>query len=119
MPWEQEIQELRESRAFRRGEESRAALGRGNGACKGTEAWNCILGFEEHKLLGQDMSRVEAMGKSGGRAVLTWRQGDDSVDSNQGGDFNIPALQDKETIGKKQEWRPGEYVRSYLSNLRE
>lgn len=46
-------------------EESRAALGRGHGACKGTEAWNCILGFEEHKLLGQDVSRVEAMGKSG------------------------------------------------------
>ena len=65
------------------------------------------------------MSRVEAMGKSGSGVVLTWRQGDDSVDSNQGGDLNIPALQDKETIGKKQEWRLGEYVRSYLSNLQE
>lgn len=77
------------------------------------------MGFDEHKLLGQDMSRVEAMGKSGSGVVLTWRQGDDSVDSNQGGDLNIPALQDRETIGKKQEWRLGEYVRSYLSNLQE
>ena len=51
------------------------------------------------------MSRMEAMGKSGSGVVLTWRQGDDSVASNQGGDLNIPALQDKESIGKKQEWR--------------
>lgn len=54
---------------------------------------------------GQDMSRMEAMGKSGSGVVLTWRQGDDSVASNQGGDLNILALQDKEPIGKKQEWR--------------
>ena len=77
------------------------------------------MGFEEHKLLGQDMSRVEAMGKSGSGVVLTWRQGDDSVDSNQGGDLNRPALQDKETIGKKPRAETRRKVRSYLSNLQE
>lgn len=48
---------------------------------------------------------MEAMGKSGSGVVLTWRQGDDSVASNQGGDLNTAALQGKGSIGKKQEWR--------------
>lgn len=49
---------------------------------------------------------------------LIWRQ-EHSMDSKQRGDLNIFALQDKEPIGMRQQWRLGDYLRSYLSNLQE
>lgn len=30
---------------------SRVVLRRGYGTCRGIEVWNCIMGFEEYKLL--------------------------------------------------------------------
>lgn len=39
-----------QSRALGRGVRGQGCLGRGNGACKGSEAENCILGFKEHEL---------------------------------------------------------------------
>lgn len=41
---------------------SRAALRRGHGMCRGTEAWNCTMGFEEHKLLRAGHEHSESYG---------------------------------------------------------
>lgn len=46
-------------------EESRAALGRGHGACKGTEAWELHLWVLRNMVTGTGRTEWKLMGKSG------------------------------------------------------